>query len=137
MSEAQLVAGQADRALQVLEAAAAAEENQGCYEMQQRLVVLYAGVERWDEAALRSEAERVGAELREAGVRFGGGELAHDLIPRIVPAAEWDHLAAGLAQRVRALNTFIADVYGERRIVADGIVPARVIETALPVYGQQ
>lgn len=86
--------------------------------------------ERWDEVALRAEAERVGAELREAGVRFGGGELAHDLIPRIVLAAEWDGLAAGLVQRVRALNAFIADVYGERRIVAAGIVPARVIETA-------
>ena len=49
--------------------------------------------ERWDEVALRAEAERVGAELREAGVSFGGGELAHDVIPRIVIAAEWDGLA--------------------------------------------
>ena len=44
------------------------------------------------------------------------------------PAADWDRLAAGLAQRVRALNAFLADVYGERRIVAAGVVPARVID---------
>src|SRR5262249_29381093 len=36
----------------------------------------------------------------------------------------------GLAQRVRALNAFVADAYGERRIVAEGVVPAYVIDTA-------
>jgi uncharacterized circularly permuted ATP-grasp superfamily protein len=52
-----------------------------------------------------------------------------DPIPRLIDAAEWDGLAAGLAQRVKALEAWCADVYGPRAIVRDGVVPARVIET--------
>ena len=50
-----------------------------------------------------------------------------DLVPRILPAAEWDHIERGLAQRIRALNRFIDDVYHEREIVRAGIVPWRLI----------
>jgi uncharacterized circularly permuted ATP-grasp superfamily protein len=52
-----------------------------------------------------------------------------DPIPRVITAGEWAELEPGLAQRVRALDAWCADVYGERRIVRDGVVPARVIET--------
>ena len=66
------------------------------------------------------------------GVTFGamGDERFHlDPVPRVIAADEWDELAAGLAQRVRALEAWCADVYGTRAIVRDGVVPARVIET--------
>jgi uncharacterized circularly permuted ATP-grasp superfamily protein len=66
------------------------------------------------------------------GVTFGpdGDDTFHlDPIPRIIRADEWAQLEAGLAQRVRALNAWCADVYGARRIVHDCVVPARVIET--------
>jgi carboxylate-amine ligase len=53
-----------------------------------------------------------------------------DVVPRVLPAAEWEPIEAGLGQRVMALNAFVADAYGERRIVQAGVVPARVIETA-------
>jgi uncharacterized circularly permuted ATP-grasp superfamily protein len=53
-----------------------------------------------------------------------------DPVPRVIPAAEWARVEAGLAQRVRALNAFVADVYGDRTIVEEGVVPARVIDTA-------
>jgi carboxylate-amine ligase len=53
-----------------------------------------------------------------------------DVVPRVLPAAEWERIEAGLGQRVMALNAFVADAYGERRIVQAGVVPARVIETA-------
>lgn len=53
-----------------------------------------------------------------------------DVVPRVLPAAEWERLEAALAQRVTALNAFVADAYGARRIVQAGVVPARVIETA-------
>jgi uncharacterized circularly permuted ATP-grasp superfamily protein len=74
------------------------------------------------------------AAAREAvdGVTFGakGDERFHiDPVPRIVGEQEWDALAAGLAQRVRALEAWCADVYGDRRIVRDGVVPARVVDT--------
>src|SRR5690349_24337905 len=39
-----------------------------------------------------------------------------DLIPRIVPAEEWDHIERGLTQRVRALNAFIDDIYHDQKI---------------------
>jgi carboxylate-amine ligase len=66
------------------------------------------------------------------GVTFGsdGDERFYfDPVPRVLAAAEWEPLAAGLCQRVRALERWCADVYGERAIVRDGVVPARVIET--------
>ncbi|HEX5923454.1 MAG TPA: circularly permuted type 2 ATP-grasp protein [Baekduia sp.] len=50
-----------------------------------------------------------------------------DLVPRILPAREWDHIERGLMQRIRALNRFIDDVYHEREIVRAGIVPWRLI----------
>ena len=46
-----------------------------------------------------------------------------DPVPRIVGAASWAHLSKGAIQRARALNAFLEDVYGDARIVADGIVP--------------
>ena len=42
-----------------------------------------------------------------------------DLIPRIIPEAEWDHIERGLAQRVIALNLFLRDIYGAQRILKD------------------
>ena len=50
-----------------------------------------------------------------------------DLIPRIVPADEWAHIEGGLAQRIRALNLFLGDVYGTQRILAEGVVPAELV----------
>jgi uncharacterized circularly permuted ATP-grasp superfamily protein len=69
------------------------------------------------------------ARVERAGL-LRRGPFPLDVVPRVVPAAEWERLEAGLAQRVTALNAFVADAYGARRIVRAGVVPARVIETA-------
>jgi uncharacterized circularly permuted ATP-grasp superfamily protein len=54
-----------------------------------------------------------------------------DLVPRIIPADEWAAVEAGLVQRVRALNLFLDDVYvGEQAVIADGIIPRWVVESA-------
>jgi uncharacterized circularly permuted ATP-grasp superfamily protein len=53
----------------------------------------------------------------------------HDLLPRIVSAADWDVIERGLTQRVTALNLFLRDLYHERRILKDGVVPGEVIYT--------
>jgi uncharacterized circularly permuted ATP-grasp superfamily protein len=50
-----------------------------------------------------------------------------DLIPRIIPAAEWEHLSRGLVQRITALNRFLFDIYHDQRILKDKIVPADLI----------
>jgi uncharacterized circularly permuted ATP-grasp superfamily protein len=50
-----------------------------------------------------------------------------DLIPRVIPADEWDLIEAGLVQRVRAINAFLCDVYGKRQILGDGVVPRELV----------
>jgi len=50
-----------------------------------------------------------------------------DLVPRIIPAQEWDHIKRGLAQRIRALNAFVDDIYHGREIVREGIVPWQLV----------
>jgi len=53
-----------------------------------------------------------------------------DLVPRIVEAKEWAHVEKGLRQRIHALNLFLADIYSERRIVRDGVIPDYVIDSS-------
>ena len=48
-----------------------------------------------------------------------------DCLPRVLSGAEWGYLETGLAQRVKALNLFLEDVYGEARIIDDGVIPTR------------
>ena len=54
--------------------------------------------------------------------------IPFDLIPRIIAGKEWDNLRAGLIQRTKALNYFLADIYGEQSIVNDGIIPRELID---------
>src|ERR1700728_1623653 len=53
-----------------------------------------------------------------------------DLIPRIIPRQEWEHVERGLSQRITALNLFLHDIYHDQHIVHDGIVPAEIIHSA-------
>ncbi len=53
-----------------------------------------------------------------------------DIIPRIVSADEWSFLERGLKQRIYALNKFIADVYGEQKILKDQVIPSELIFSA-------
>jgi uncharacterized circularly permuted ATP-grasp superfamily protein len=53
-----------------------------------------------------------------------------DLVPRVVPAAEWNHIERGLKQRVRALNLFLQDVYHDGLILKDGKIPRELIVNA-------
>ena len=46
-----------------------------------------------------------------------------DLLPRIIPAKEWEYLERGLVQRITALNLFLHDLYHEQKILKDGIIP--------------
>jgi len=80
----------------------------------------------------RREAELL---FRRIGITFAVyGEadaqerlIPFDVLPRILAAAEWDHLRAGLEQRVKAVNHYIRDVYGRREILKAGIVPEELV----------
>jgi uncharacterized circularly permuted ATP-grasp superfamily protein len=88
-----------------------------------------------DALAARGVGE-LGREVADAaerrGVSFGedDGAFLIDPVPRVLTAGEWCELEAGLVQRVRALDAFVTDVYGDRRIVAEGVVPAHVVDSA-------
>ncbi|TWU35946.1 circularly permuted type 2 ATP-grasp protein [Novipirellula artificiosorum] len=55
--------------------------------------------------------------------------MPFDVIPRIVSAMLWQHIEAGLRQRIRALNRFLSDVYSDQSIVNDGVIPRELIES--------
>ena len=79
-------------------------------------------------AQKRAEADvlfrRVGITFAVYGEEAGTERLIpFDIVPRIIPAAEWQQLAAGLRQRVRALNAFIADIYHAQDILHAGRIP--------------
>ncbi|BFU43474.1 glutamate--cysteine ligase [Krasilnikovia sp. MM14-A1004] len=84
-------------------------------------------------AGLRRREDAKDDEQRARGVTFSvAGEAAtrlfpFDLVPRVVAADDWTRLRAGLVQRVRALDAFINDVYGERAAIADGVIPGWVV----------
>ena len=59
-----------------------------------------------------------------------------DLLPRIIPAEEWATIEKGLTQRLRALNMFLADIYGEQQILMDGVVPRDLVLMA-PSYRRE
>ena len=53
-----------------------------------------------------------------------------DLIPRIIPAKEWEYLERGLTQRIQALNLFLHDLYHGQKILKDGVIPPYYILSA-------
>lgn len=53
-----------------------------------------------------------------------------DIVPRIVEAFEWQHMEAGLKQRITALNMFIDDIYHDQNIINDEIIPRAILEKA-------
>lgn len=80
---------------------------------------------------LKDLRERVEAKVADSGLTFGEGEpIAVDPVPRLIDAAEWERLQAGLLQRARALNAFVVDAYGPQRIFDAGVVPRRLLETS-------
>ena len=81
-------------------------------------------------ADLGALAGDVDDHLRELGVTFGEVPFRLDPVPRLIDGQEWGAVERGLVQRVRALVAFVADAYGDRRIVPAGVMPARVIDTS-------
>jgi uncharacterized circularly permuted ATP-grasp superfamily protein len=95
---------------------------------------LYAGLSRLKPETFAAKRDLADACYLTQGITFAfqGREqpFPFDLLPRLIPAPEWDHLARGLAQRVRALDRFAARTRRPRRVVRDGVVPNALIVTS-------
>ncbi|MBA2638172.1 MAG: circularly permuted type 2 ATP-grasp protein, partial [Solirubrobacterales bacterium] len=90
---------------------------------------LLAALAGSDLAALEAD---VAASLARDGVTFGPdrSRFRVDPVPRLLTVQEWATLCAGLCQRVKALDHFVCDVYGRRRVIREGVVPAAAVSSA-------
>jgi len=99
----------------------------------------FAQLSDWIESTPAAELDRrqkaAEAAFRQLGITFavyGEEESAEriipfDIVPRIFTAREWTNLSEGLVQRVEAINAFLADVYGPRKILKDKVLPEELI----------
>ena len=86
-------------------------------------------------AELKRRAADADAELRDLGITFtvyserdaADRVLPFDCIPRVLSAADWATIEAGVRQRVAALNHLLHDIYHDQKILADGVVPRELI----------
>lgn len=84
---------------------------------------------------LTDSRDTVNKWMERFGVRFGVYKkgvfkeqlFPFDSVPRIIPKADWEYLEKGLQQRVRALNLFLWDIYHDKKIVHDGVVPEEFV----------
>jgi uncharacterized circularly permuted ATP-grasp superfamily protein len=86
-------------------------------------------IEEVEQAGPGELARALGERIAAERMTFDGRAFDLDPVPRVITAAEWRSLEAGLVQRARALESFLDDAYGDQRIVRAGVIPARVIET--------
>ena len=85
--------------------------------------------------SLRRRAADAERDLLERGITFTVYSdataidriLPFDLIPRVLTPPEWHQIQTGVVQRVRALNMFLHDIYHDRKILADKVVPAELV----------
>ena len=95
---------------------------------------IHSSLSRSTPTELRHIADSLASNYTQAGVTFDVGGVERpfplDLVPRVIAAAEWATIEAGVAQRVRALEAFLADVYAGARVIADGVVPSQLITSS-------
>jgi len=89
-------------------------------------------------AELAGRVESLHSGYLDQGVTFdiGGEERAFpiDILPRVIEQDQWSEIDRGVQQRVRALERFLADVYGAGEAFGDGVIPRRVVTTSSHYY---
>lgn len=99
---------------------------------------IYQRLDRLTEAEISERRQQADSSFLEHGITFtvygdeGGTEriFPFDLIPRVIPASEWKLVESGLKQRIIALNLFLNDIYHERKIIKDGIIPEEIVNSS-------
>jgi uncharacterized circularly permuted ATP-grasp superfamily protein len=101
---------------------------------------LYDALLEMSKDDLRARADALATSYLAQGVTFDfAGEerpFPLDAVPRIITADDWKHVESGVQQRVRALEAFLADMYGPQRAVEDGIIPAKLVSTSTHFHRQ-
>ena len=96
--------------------------------------MLHESIERSGTGELRAGVDALARAYLDQGVTFDvGGEerpFPLDILPRVIDDESWSTIEKGVRQRVATLEAFLADVYGNRRVVSDGVVPRSVITTS-------
>jgi uncharacterized circularly permuted ATP-grasp superfamily protein len=92
---------------------------------------IYAELAPSDASELAARADALGRAFVDQGITFSlsGQERPFplDLVPRVISAAEWSRLERGITQRVKALELYLDDIYGEQEILRDGVIPRRLV----------
>jgi uncharacterized circularly permuted ATP-grasp superfamily protein len=104
-------------------------------EARPELAALGEWLDTTDSAELKRRQQSAEVTFRQLGITFAvyGDEdaseriIPFDIVPRVFLADEWSRLSAGLVQRVEAINAFLDDIYGARRIMKDGVLPEDLI----------
>jgi uncharacterized circularly permuted ATP-grasp superfamily protein len=99
------------------------------------LTTLWHRLQQLELQKLRERAEDAERELFTLGITFTVYSdrtaidriLPFDVIPRVITAADWRKIDAGVKQRIKAMNLFLWDVYHDRKVLKDGIVPADLV----------
>ena len=92
---------------------------------------IYAELAPSDSSDLKARAEALARAFIDQGITFSlsGQERPFplDLVPRVISAAEWTRLERGIIQRVKALEMYLDDIYGDQEILNDGVIPRRLV----------
>jgi uncharacterized circularly permuted ATP-grasp superfamily protein len=98
---------------------------------------LWHALETAELSNLRRRASNAETELFNLGITFTvytekdaiDRILPFDVVPRVLSDTDWRHIEAGVSQRVKALNMFLHDIYHDRKILEDGVVPEDLVLT--------
>jgi uncharacterized circularly permuted ATP-grasp superfamily protein len=95
---------------------------------------IHAALAQMTQAELRGRTDALASSYLAQGVTFDfAGEerpFPLDAVPRVIEQAEWAYVESGIKQRVRALEAFLADIYGPQNAVKDGVIPARLVTSS-------